>query len=305
VEEEWSDQLFILSSGYRSNIEFMNEHLLTHSSVRSLIVTNKGRIPWPIHNQHPVKVGVAWVQKSDEEGQNHYVHVAEDSYPLQKVVYPGDKISVDIALDPRKAPEADEIWIGMVHDGRMWFSERGDAIIKLPNRNKRPEQQLIGLRRKNEQLEKELASLRARNRSSKLNNETHSVHDDDYRSDIRFVNDQSNSRIMEVANRMTLDMVITNRGNLAWNSLDERAVNLGIRWYKKSGRGESSSAVIAEERCPFPFTVFKGVALRMQCSIGERIPAGIYEVWIGPVHEGVAWFSEKGDSVLKFNVTVK
>jgi len=108
---------------------------------------------------------------------------------------------------------------------------------------------------------------------------------------------------------LVLELEITNTGKVPWKP-DQPAnekpvnVNLGILWFNKSEGKMNSSIRKAEERCVFPFTVLENVTLRMECKIGDKVKPGNYEVWIGPVHEAVSWFYDKGDQVLKLDVTV-
>jgi hypothetical protein len=62
---------------------------------------------------------------------------------------------------------------------------------------------------------------------------------------------------------------------------------------------------IYEERCYLPYVLSGGATAVVDCKVAKRVPPGEYEVWVGPVHEYVAWFFEKGDNLLKLDVTVK
>jgi hypothetical protein len=306
VDERWSDKLSSSQNDYRSKIEIIRGNPLTPVSTITLSVTNKSSLPWPAFNQHAVKLGVAWMQKRVEGETAHFIQLAKDAYPLSNALLPGEKTIVKIKLEPRKEPEADEIWIGMVHEGKTWFYTRGDAVIKLPNKDKLPTQQLADLQKKNLQLETELLALLAKKaRSSELNDDKMTAHDDDYRSKIQLVNDVSTDRLLTYANSLPLDLEITNSGNIPWIPTEELPVNLGILWFKNDGKVSLASPRISEERCTFPFSVLRDVTIRMQCAIGAKILPGDYEVWISPVYEGTAWFYEKGDTVLKLHVKVQ
>jgi len=134
-----------------------------------------------------------------------------------------------------------------------------------------------------------------------------------YRSKIQLLNHKTDDLLECNQNGLDLELEITNTGKVPWKP-DQPAnekpvnVNLGILWFNKSEAKVNYSYPMrkAEERCAFPFTVLENVTLRMECKIGDKVKVqpGNYEVWIGPVHEGVAWFYDKGDQVLKLDVTV-
>ena len=159
----------------------------------------------------------------------------EEKHLLPEVILPGGKKEIELSLDPLKVRNADEVWMGMVHEGETWFYKRGDTALKLIdniNKYKILSQQMTILRNEN----------------------------------------------MQMA--------------------------MGILWFNKSEGRVNHSIRKAEERCVFPFTVLENVTLRMECKIGDKVHPGNYEVWIGPVHEAVALFYDKGDQVLKLDVII-
>jgi hypothetical protein len=309
VEESMSERLSSSVKDYRSRLEILEDVLLSPTATHRITVTNRGRLPWPAHYKHAVKLGIAWMQKSGDGAGAHFVHTAVDNYPLPQVLLPGKSTTVYVSIDPRKAPEVDEIWIGMVHDGKTWFYNKGDAVIKLPNIKNKLAQQLSDLQKENSVLDKELVYLKGKGAHSPEVQEGAAIfRDDDYRSKIKLVENISTDRILENANRLRLDLELTNTGNIPWAPSDgpnKYPVNLGILWFNKSGNVTFVSPRIAEERCIFPFNILTDMTVRMQCAIGDKIMPGKYEVWVGLVHERTAWFYEKGDAVLKLSITVQ
>lgn len=309
VEEEMSERLSSSAYNYRSKLEIMQDVLLSSKATHRISVTNTGRLPWPAHNKHAVKLGIAWMQKIDDGAGVRFIHAAVDTYPLPQVLLPGKSTTIDVSIDPRKEQEADEIWIGMVHDGITWFYNRGDAVIKLPNIKKQLAQRLTDLQEENVALEKELINLRGKGAHLPgLHEGMASSRNNDYRSRIVLVEDLSTDRILVVANKLPISLELTNKGNIPWapsNELNKYPVNLGVLWFNKSENVTFASPRILEERCIFPFNILKDMTIRMQCAIGEKVLPGKYEVWVGLVHEHTAWFYEKGDAVLKLDVTVR
>ena len=308
VEEEMSERLSSSAKDYRSKLEIMPDILLSPGATHRIAVTNRGRLPWPAHNKHAVKLGVAWMQKIIDGMAARFVYAAVDTYPLPQVLPPGKSTTIDVSIDPQKAQDADEIWIGMVHDGKAWFYNKGDAVIKLPNIKKQLAQQLNTLQKENLALKKELIDLQDKEAQAELHGRIASTRNEDYRSRIKLVENVSTDRILTVANRLPLDLELTNTGNVPWspsNEFDKDPVNLGVLWFNKTDNVTFASPRIAEERCIFPCNILKDMTVRMQCAIGDKVLPGKYEVWVGLVHEHVAWFYEKGDAVLKLNVTVQ
>lgn len=311
MEEVWSRQLYHSVSGYRSTIEVLKKGLFNGGKI-SVVLKNNGNIPWPVQNQNPVKLGVVWIQRIEEGGKNHYIHLMEEKHALPDVVLPGNKQIVELPFDPFKVSMADEIWIGMVHEGKTWFYKRGDSALKfIQNIDKRIiiAQQTAILSSENMKMSKQLDKLSTSIRGE----EGTTFKNSDYRSKILLLNQTWEQ--LEVRNgRLDLELEVTNGGRIPWmpdpsgkqKPADEKPgnVNLGILWFDKAGEKGDYAMRKAEERCAFPVTVLENVTIRMECKIGKKINPGNYEVWIGPVHEYVSWFYNKGDQVLKLDVTV-
>jgi len=196
----------------------------------------------------------------------------------------------------------------MVHEGKTWFHKQGDPALKLIdniNKYKMLTRQTAIVRNENMRI---ATALDKQRQSSNFDKADH-PEGEWYRSNIRLLNYDAGAILESKKDGLALELEITNTGKLPWRPdqpLNEKAVNvnLGILWFNKSDGKVDYSVRKAEERCFFPFTVLENVTTRMECKIGDKVQPGNYEVWIGPVHEPVAWFYDKGDQVLKLDVTV-
>ena len=102
---------------------------------------------------------------------------------------------------------------------------------------------------------------------------------------------------------LTID--VANRGVAVWPALGDvregaACVALGILW-TRAGRPER----LLEQRVQLPYSLRPDERLRIGVPLDARsLPDGEYEVAIGLVYEGVAWFAERGDRMLRFPVKV-
>lgn len=307
IEEVWSMQLSSSGNAYHSTIEVSKNNLLSKNKI-SVFVKNEGRIPWPVHNQDPVKLGVVWLQRPEKQESGRYIHLFEEKNVLPDVIFPGEKKEVELSFDPFKVRNADEVWIGMVHEGKTWFYKRGDPALKLIdniNKYKILSQQMAIVRNENMRMSMELNNQRTLGNFDKADH----FESESYRSNIQLLNYNADALLESKKDGLVLELEITNTGKVPWKP-DQLAnekpvnVNLGILWFNKSEDKLNYSMRKAEERCVFPFTVLENVTIQMECKIGGKLQPGNYEVWIGPVHEGVSWFYDQGDQVLKLDVTV-
>lgn len=112
--------------------------------------------------------------------------------------------------------------------------------------------------------------------------------------------------------KVDLCLAVKNIGNAAWPAIRELGspkggVNIGIAWHNKGEVGKR----IGENRATLPFTLYPGDEFLTKATLnpigynGKRLPAGEYEVHIGMVQEGVSWFHQHGDPMIKFSVVVK
>ena len=113
----------------------------------------------------------------------------------------------------------------------------------------------------------------------------------------------------------TLKLIVNNRGDEPWPTLCEigqvpGSVQLGILWFRSGSADRTLAARAAEGRAALPYALAPGSSLSVTAILapitqsGAPLPPGDYEVWIGPVQEGVTWFFQEGDDVLKVPVRV-
>ncbi len=113
----------------------------------------------------------------------------------------------------------------------------------------------------------------------------------------------------------TVRLSVTNSSDQTWPTSCEignnpGVVQLGILWFRKHSGDRRLSDRIAEGRVALPYGLAPGRSLTLTAIIapvkqdGEPLPHGEYEVWIGPVQEGVTWFFQEGDEVLTLPVRI-
>ena len=113
----------------------------------------------------------------------------------------------------------------------------------------------------------------------------------------------------------TVSLSVTNTSDQIWPTSCEvgnrpGAVQLGILWFRKHSGDRRLSDRIAEGRAALPYGLAPGRSLTLTAILapfkqdGEPLPPGEYEVWIGPVQEGVTWFFQEGDDVLTLPVRI-
>ncbi len=113
----------------------------------------------------------------------------------------------------------------------------------------------------------------------------------------------------------TLEINVRNTGAEPWPTQCEigqvpGSVQLGILWFPSGSADRSLVARAAEGRAALPYALAPGNSLSLTAILapftqgGVPLPPGDYEVWIGPVQEGVSWFFQKGDDVLKVPIRI-
>ncbi len=137
---------------------------------------------------------------------------------------------------------------------------------------------------------------------------------DAYRSNIALAS-QPYPRSLAQGAMSTLQLIVSNRGDEPWPTLCEigqvpGSVQLGILWFRSGSADRTLAARAAEGRAALPYALAPGNSLSLTAILapitqsGAPLPPGDYEVWIGPVQEGVTWFFQEGDDVLKVPVRV-
>lgn len=135
--------------------------------------------------------------------------------------------------------------------------------------------------------------------------------DEGHRSHLNIIGKERNLSI-SAKESVSLMITVRNMGKDPFPALRDLgrykgSVRLGILWFAKGQTGKR----LAEHRAELPRTMFHDdeaqidVALNPVGHDGKRLPPGDYEVWIGLVQEGMFWFYQKGDKVLKLNLGVK
>ena len=113
----------------------------------------------------------------------------------------------------------------------------------------------------------------------------------------------------------TVRLSVTNSSDQTWPTSCEvgnnpGVVQLGILWFRKHSGDRRLSDRIAEGRVALPYGLAPGRSLTLTAILapvkqdGEPLPPDEYEVWIGPVQEGVTWFFQEGDDVLTLPVRI-
>ena len=103
---------------------------------------------------------------------------------------------------------------------------------------------------------------------------------------------------------------VENQGNAVWPALGEVPsgvphVALGIYW-AHPGRSQR----LLEQRVQLPYSLRPGESARISVPIDPRsppvrnLPDGDYEVTIGLVYDGVAWFADRGGQSIEFPVKI-
>ena len=109
-----------------------------------------------------------------------------------------------------------------------------------------------------------------------------------------------------------VDLDIANRGSVVWPSIAELgsvtgAVQIGLRWY----RADAPGTIVGDNRWAMSISLYPGDQTRVRVPLvprgltGRRLPAGDYDVRIGMVREGYAWFADDGDTLLRLPVKVR
>ena len=94
---------------------------------------------------------------------------------------------------------------------------------------------------------------------------------------------------------------MTNTGDQPWPTPCEigqtpATVQLGILWFPLHVANRDFSSHVAEGRTALPYALAPGSSISLTAFLapftqaGDPLPPGEYEVWIGPVQEGIAWF---------------
>jgi hypothetical protein len=107
-------------------------------------------------------------------------------------------------------------------------------------------------------------------------------------------------------------VAVQNLGREPWPTLTDLqretgSVRIGVLWFAPG----ALHTRLAEHRAELPYTVYPGDDVEIDVPLtpigynAKPLPAGSYEVWIGPVQEHITWFYDKGDEVLKLAVVVR
>jgi len=103
----------------------------------------------------------------------------------------------------------------------------------------------------------------------------------------------------------SLTVSVTNLGQQIWVDQGERPFRLGIMWFRGGTTDETPQVVVREQRIALPDIVVAGDTVDLNGYLGPVEDPDEYEVWIGPVQDGVAWCWHFGDVPLKVKVHVQ
>jgi hypothetical protein len=110
-------------------------------------------------------------------------------------------------------------------------------------------------------------------------------------------------------------LTVTNSGDQPWPTPCETGqtpgtVQLGILWFPLNSSNRDLADSVSEGRAALPYALSPGNSISLTAVLapfspaGDPLPPGDYEIWIGPVQEGVAWFFQHNDDVLKLRVKI-
>jgi hypothetical protein len=130
---------------------------------------------------------------------------------------------------------------------------------------------------------------------------------DSYRAKLAMVNRNDEKPIVIVLQKASnIPLEIANRSDLIWPARNdlrsgEAPVALGMTWMMP---GDSTPRL--EQRVDLPFSLHPGERLLLAPALDPgTLPPGKYEVRIGLVHEGVAWFAQRGEALIRVPVTIE
>lgn len=110
---------------------------------------------------------------------------------------------------------------------------------------------------------------------------------------------------------VSVELTITNDGAARWPTIRDTgqvrgAVQIGLRWY----RADQPTTIVGDNRWAMAVSLLPGDRIRMTVPLdpigldGKPLPQGKYDVRIGMVREGYAWFSDSGDRAIRIPVDV-
>lgn len=104
---------------------------------------------------------------------------------------------------------------------------------------------------------------------------------------------------------VSLTVSMSNLGQQVWVDQGERPFRLGIMWFRVGVTDHTPQASVGEQRIALPDIIVAGDTVDLIGRLGPVAAPGEYEVWIGPVQDGVAWCWHFGDEPLKVRVHVE
>ena len=115
-------------------------------------------------------------------------------------------------------------------------------------------------------------------------------------------------RVGRTGDAPMLAIDVENRGDAVWPAAVDAVganhyVALGILWQRAGAH-----APVLEQRVQLPYSLRPGERVRMNVRLDgaatgpATLPEGAYDVRVGLVHEGVAWFADRGQRTLEFHV---
>jgi hypothetical protein len=127
--------------------------------------------------------------------------------------------------------------------------------------------------------------------------------DEDYRARVVSVDAPA---LMRAGERRSLRFRVENRGGATWpargNEINWYQVNLGDRWLDASGEGLVNDM---DGRTALPFDLAPGAGVELTLDVTAPARPGAYVLEIDMIHEGIAFFRDKGSRPLRMNIKVE
>lgn len=127
--DQISDIITLTADSYRSHLEIIKQEVVNGKYNLKVKAKNLGFADWSNSGSSPVSLGVFTVQSFNKEISNEILK--EYHFPIHENIHPGQELTMDISV-PILSEKENEMYIGLAHEGRTWFYEKGDSLVKIP-----------------------------------------------------------------------------------------------------------------------------------------------------------------------------